>query len=47
MTSGAESWTMNIDIAKWLAAFEKKKVLRKICGVIRANDNWKKQYNKE
>jgi len=43
---GAESWTMNEDIVKWLAIFERK-VLQRIFGGIKTNENWRKQYNKE
>jgi hypothetical protein len=45
-TYGAEIWTLNKDIAKHLAAFERK-VLRSIFGETKVNENWKKQYNKE
>jgi hypothetical protein len=41
-----ESWTLNKDIAKWLAAFERK-VLRRMFGGINGNENWRKRYNKE
>jgi len=34
----AESWTLNKDIAKWLAAFERK-VLRRMFGEINGNKN--------
>jgi len=37
---------LNKDIAKQLAVFERK-VLRRLCGGIKANGNWRKQYNKE
>jgi hypothetical protein len=37
---GAESWILNKDIAKWLAAFERK-VLRRMFGAININENWK------
>jgi hypothetical protein len=40
---GAVPWTMNIDIAKWLAIFERK-VLRRMFGGIKVNENWRKQY---
>ena len=42
----AESWTLNKDISKWLAIFERK-VLRGMCGTIQVSENWKKFYNKE
>jgi hypothetical protein len=42
----AESWTLNKDIAKWLAAFERK-VLRRMLGGMNGNENWRKRYNKE
>jgi hypothetical protein len=35
-TYGAESWTLNKDIAKGLAVFERK-ILRRIFGAIKAN----------
>jgi len=38
---GAESWTLNKDIVKWLAIFERK-VLRRMFGGIKVNENWKK-----
>jgi hypothetical protein len=37
---------LNKDIDKRLAAFEKK-VLRRIVGGIKVNENWIKRYNKE
>jgi hypothetical protein len=40
-TSAAESWTLNKDIAKWLAALERR-VLRRMFGGIKENDNWRK-----
>jgi len=40
-TYGAESWTLNNDIAKRLAIFERK-VLRRMFGGIKANENWRK-----
>lgn len=45
-TYGAESWTLNKAIAKWLDAFDRK-VLRRMFGGIKVNENWRKQYNKE
>ena len=39
------SWTLNKDIAKRLAAFERK-VLRRIFVGIKVNENWRKRYNK-
>jgi hypothetical protein len=46
VTYGAESWTLNKDIAKGLAVFERK-ILRRIFGTIKVNENWRKRYNKE
>ena len=43
---GAESLTLNKDIVKWLATFERK-VLRRMFGGIKLNENWRKRYNKE
>jgi len=43
---GAESWTMNKDIVKRLAIFERK-VLRSMFGGIKVYENWRKRYNKE
>jgi hypothetical protein len=37
---------LNNDIAKWLAAFEKK-ALRRMFRGIKVNENWRKPYNKE
>jgi hypothetical protein len=38
----AESWTLNTDIAKQLAAFERK-VLKRMFGRIKVlNENWRK-----
>jgi len=45
-THGTESWTLNKDIAKRLATFEGK-VLRRMSGGIKVNENWGKRYNKE
>jgi len=45
-TNGAESWALNKDTAKRLAAFERK-VLRKGFGGIKVNENWGKRYNEE
>jgi hypothetical protein len=44
--SGAESWTLNKDIAKRLAAFERK-VLRRMLVGIEVNENWRKRYNEK
>jgi hypothetical protein len=46
VTYGAEAWTLNKDIAKGLAVFERK-FLRRIFGAIKVNENWKKRHNKE
>ena len=45
-TYRAEYWTLNKDIAKWLAIFERN-VLRRDFGGIKANENCRKQYNEE
>ena len=45
-TYGAESLTLNKDIAKQLAAVEKN-VLRRMFGGINVNESWRKWYNKE
>jgi hypothetical protein len=45
-TYGAASWTLNKDFSKRLAAFERK-VLRRMFGGIKVNENWIKRYNKE
>ena len=45
-TYGAESWTLNTDTAKRLAAFERK-VLRRMFGGINVNETWRRRYNKE
>jgi hypothetical protein len=44
-TYGAESWTLNKDIAKRLVTFERL-VLRRMCRGITANGDWRKRYNK-
>jgi hypothetical protein len=46
VTYGAEAWTLNKDIIKRLSVFERK-VLRRIFGGIKVNENWRRQYNKE
>ena len=43
---GAKSWSLNKDVAKWLAAFGRK-VLRRMFGGIKVNENWIKRSNKE
>ena len=43
---GAETLTLNKDIVKWLATFERK-VLRRMFGGIKLNENWRKRYDKE
>jgi hypothetical protein len=35
---GTESWTMNKDIVKWMAIFERK-ILRRMFGGIKVNEN--------
>jgi len=37
---------LNKDITKWQATVVRK-VLRKMCGGIKVNENWRKRYNKE
>jgi hypothetical protein len=44
-TYGAESWALNRDIAKRLAAL-KRKVLGRMFGGIKINENWRHRYNK-
>jgi hypothetical protein len=44
-TYGSEPLTLNKDIAKRLAAFGRK-VLRRMFGRIKLNENWRKWYNK-
>ena len=41
-----ESWALNEDIAKWLAASEEN-ILRRMFGGIKVNEDWRKQYNKD
>jgi hypothetical protein len=43
-TYGAESWTLNKDIAERLAAFERKDS-RRMFGGITVNENWRKRCN--
>jgi hypothetical protein len=38
-TYRAESWTLNKDITKWMAVFERK-VLRRIFGGVKVNEIW-------
>jgi hypothetical protein len=45
VTYGAEVWTLNKDFAKGLAVFERK-ILRRIFGAIKVNENWRKRHNK-
>ena len=45
-TYRAGSWTLNKDIVKRLAAFERK-VLRRMFGGIKVHENWRKRYNRE
>jgi hypothetical protein len=40
-THGAETWTMNRVIDKWLAILERK-VLKGMSGGIKVNDKWRK-----
>jgi hypothetical protein len=44
-TYGAGSWTLDKDIAKRMATFERK-VLR-MSGGIKVSENWRERYNKE
>jgi hypothetical protein len=46
VTYGTESWTLNRDIAKGLAVFERK-ILRRLFGAIKVNENWRKRHNEE
>jgi hypothetical protein len=48
LLTSTRSWTLNKDIAKRLAAFEKK-VFRRIVGGIKVSKKWRKQFtgNKE
>jgi hypothetical protein len=46
VTHRAGSWTLSKGTAKRLACFERK-VLRRLTGGIKVNDNWRKLYNKE
>jgi hypothetical protein len=41
VTYGVEAWTMNKDIIKRPSVFERK-VLRRIFGGIKVNENWRK-----
>jgi hypothetical protein len=41
VTYGAEVWTLNKDIAKGLAVFERK-ISRRIFRAIKVNENWRK-----
>jgi hypothetical protein len=43
-THGEESWTLNKDITNRLATFERK-VLRRMYGGNKVNENRRKQYN--
>lgn len=45
-TYGAESWTLNEEIAKWLDALERKR-LRPMLGEIKVNENLGNVCNKE
>ena len=45
-TYKAEAWTLSKDISKRLADFERK-VLRRMFGGIKVNENCRKRYNKE
>ena len=46
-TYEAESWTLHKDIAKRLAAFERKVSRRMLGGGTEVNENRRKRYNKE
>jgi len=41
----SKSWTLNKDMAKRLAALERK-ALRRMSGGIKVYENWRKPYNK-
>jgi hypothetical protein len=41
-----ESWTLTEGVAKRLAAF-KRKILIRMFGGNKVNENWRKRYNKE
>jgi hypothetical protein len=43
---GAEYWTLDKDIAKRLAAFEKKSLTKNVCGDY-SNANCRERYNKK
>ena len=45
-TYGAESWTLNKVIVKWMATFGRK-VLKGMFEGIKVNEYWRKRYNKE
>jgi hypothetical protein len=45
-TYRAESWTVDKDIAKLLVATFARKVLRRMFGGIKVNENWRKPYMK-
>ena len=45
-TYGAETWTLNEDITKRLAVFERKVLGRMFVGIT-VNENWRKRYSKE
>jgi len=45
-TYGEEYWTLNKDIAQRLATFGRK-VLRRMLGGLKVNENWRKRYDKE
>jgi len=45
-TYAAESWTLNKDTATQLANFERK-VLRRMFGGVKVNENRRKRYNRE
>jgi hypothetical protein len=44
-TYGAESWTLNKNVAERLAAFGRN-VLRRMSGGIKVNENWRKRCDK-
>ena len=39
-------WTLNKGIAKWLATCERK-IIRRMLGEIKVNENWRKRYDTE
>ena len=46
LTYGSETWVLSSDVINRLNVFERK-VLRRITGAVKIDDNWRRQYNKE